>query len=128
MEIAETQESVSERQGLVERRRRDGGVQLHPERALHMCDHTCREEGFTFHQLAGIVTEAGAIRTINLGKTCYTVRRLERGEQEVAASMWRDGQAEGLFEESCGQHLAWSNLCAECGNVSPSRKLGPDQQ
>ena len=26
------------------------------------------------------------------------------------------------FEESCGQHLAWSKSCAECGNVSPPKK------
>ena len=30
-------------------------------------------------------------------------------------------------EGSGGQHLAWSNSCSECGNVSPSKKLGPDR-
>ena len=31
------------------------------------------------------------------------------------------------LEGSCGQHLAWSNSCAECGNVSPPKKHGPDR-
>ena len=32
-----------------------------------------------------------------------------------------------LFEASCGQHLAWSNSGAECGNVSHLNKRGPDR-
>ena len=28
------------------------------------------------------------------------------------------------FERSCGHHLAWSNSCTECGNVSHKKKLG----
>ena len=32
-----------------------------------------------------------------------------------------------LFEGSCGQHLAWSNSCAECVNVSLSKKMEPDR-
>ena len=55
-----------------------------PRWAVHMCDNKCREEGFKFNQIAAIVTEeGGAVRTINLCKQCYDVRRLNKGEREV---------------------------------------------
>ena len=83
-----------------------------PRWALHMCDNKCSIEGFKFYQLAVIVTEeGGASRSINLCKPCYIVMRLKGGEREV-------------IEEKAIQR---SNLCEECGKISPPKKLWPDQ-
>ena len=61
-----------------------------PRWALHICDNKCREKGFTFFQVAAIVSqEGGAAHTINLSKQCYNERRLKPGEEEVTASKWR---------------------------------------
>ena len=69
------------------------------------------------------VTEGGAAHTI----TCARVLQWEEagaGEQEVTTSKWSSRRP---FEENCGQHLAWSSSYAECGNLSPVNKLGPDR-
>ena len=55
---------------------------------------------------------------------CYYGKRLGRGEQEVTTSKW---SSRTPFEENCGQHLAWNSSYAECGNLSPVNKLGPDR-
>ena len=73
VESAETQEYVSEQQGLeeidVEEMEELSFVPSAVSEArwaLHMCDNKCSREGFTFHQLAASVTEGGgAAHTIN---------------------------------------------------------------
>ena len=61
-----------------------------PRWSLHVCDNKCREKGFTFFQVAAVVSqEGGAAHTINLCKQCYNERRLKQDEEEVTASKWR---------------------------------------
>ena len=49
-----------------------------PRWALHICDNKCREKGFTFFQVAAVVSqEGGAAHTINLCKQCYNVKATE---------------------------------------------------
>ena len=95
-----------------------------PRWALHKCDNKCREKGFKFFQTAAIVTEEGcAAHTINLCKHFYNGRRWKQGEEDVTASKWRElVEQKAFFEGSDGQLLAWNNSCAQCGNVSPSKK------
>ena len=46
-----------------------------PRLVVHMCDNTCRKEGFKFFELAAIVSEeGGAAHTNNLCKKCYDER------------------------------------------------------
>ena len=57
-----------------------------PRWSLQRCDNKCREKGFTFFQVAAVVSqEGGAAHTINLCKQCYNERRLKQDEEEVAA-------------------------------------------
>ena len=55
-----------------------------------------------------------------------------QGDSSKAKKRWRlqsGGRlsSRGLSEGSYGQLLVWENSCAGCGNVPPSRKLGPEQ-
>ena len=68
-----------------------------------------RKEGVTFHQLVAIVTEeGGAAHTINLIKICYNDWRLERGEQEVTASKWRE-----MIEQKANRRKLWATFDME---------------
>ena len=53
------------------------GAVSEPCWALHLCGNKCREEGFELFQIAAIVTEGGAGRTITLRKQRHKVRRLK---------------------------------------------------
>ena len=95
MDSAETQDYVSEFQGVEERDEEEAkdssfipSAVSEPRWTLHMCEG--REEGFRFYQLAAIVVEEeGTAHTINLCKQCYDLMRMIRGERKVTASRWR---------------------------------------
>ena len=80
----------------------------------HTCHFKCREKGFKFFQAAADVTEE--VQPTRL--TCARRVRLQCGGR---LSIRRP------FEGSYGQLLGWNKSCAECGNVSPSNKRGPDR-
>ena len=48
-----------------------------PRWALHMYDTKCRAKGFTFFEIAAIVTEGGATHSIDLCKKCYNEKATE---------------------------------------------------
>ena len=106
--------------GSVERRRRDGGVELRSVSrwVLETFDSAYKNEGFEFHQLAVIVTEMCAARTINFRKQWYNVMRLERCERNVMVSMWRDIYEHMAFRGKMRLLLTWSHLCADLGNFT----------
>ena len=94
-----------------------------PRWALHMCADKCREEGFELFQIAAIVTEGEAVRTIIWWKQCYKVRRLKQGEREVTASKWRvDGRAEGLSSQAVGSILHGTTRAQNVGTFHHQKK------
>ena len=98
VEAAKTQEYVSEPQGLEEIDDEEMeelsfilSAVSEPRWALHMCENKCSREGFTFCQLAAVVTEeGGAAHTINLCKQCYSVMRLKRERKVNGLMVERD--------------------------------------
>ena len=55
-----------------------------------------------------------------------------KGDWSKAKKRWQLQSGESWssrrpIEGSCGQLLVWSNSCTECGDDSPSTKLGPDR-
>ena len=66
-----------------------------PRWALHMSDNKCREKGSKFCQIASVVTEGGAARTINVCKPVF---------QCVAAKAGRTRSA-GIKVERAGQQF-----------------------
>ena len=88
--------------------------------ALHLCDNQCREQGFKFHQIAGIVTEeAGAVHTIKLCKYCYNERRATRrtASEGSTVKLWK---VFGMEQYLCGiwEH---STVKKSMGQGSPGR-------
>ena len=89
-------------------RRRNGRAELHPKcspraaLALHRCDTTCRAKGFKFFEIAAPLKQVWP-NTINLCKTCYNERRLQQGEEQVAASKWR-----ALVEQMAFRGKLWA--------------------
>ena len=63
-----------------------------------------------------------ASRFTKLRLLCQTKERRVTmlGGRSVGIKSGGSWSSRRLFEGSCGQHLAWSNSCSECGNVSPS--------
>ena len=97
------------------RNKRRSHAPFRVQSASHAGPCTCamasvQKEGFTFHQLAAIVTEGGggAAHTINLIKICYNERRLERGEQEGTASKWRE-----MIEQKANRRKLWATFDME---------------
>ena len=62
----------------------------HPRWAVQICEKKCREKGFKFFELAGIVTEEeGTTRMINLCRNCFDKMHLGQGEGKVDGGEWK---------------------------------------
>ena len=97
-----------------------------PRWALHICDNKCREKGFTFFQVAAIVSqEGGAAHTINLCKQCYNERRLKPGEEEVTASKWRALVWQRAFRRNlCAAFWYGTFLAQDVGTFHHQKSVG----
>ena len=124
VESAETQDFVSAPPLNNSHGAKDGGNEeemkelcavSEPRRARHMCDNKCGEEDFKPFPIVATVTEGGrAARTIYLCKNVLECVAAGAGRtRSVSIEVERVGGAKRPFEESCGQHLAWSNSCAQ---------------